>query len=101
MDRETLKFWRVTAADLAELAAGMTVSRPKWAPKAQAADAEIRAEVHAHVATSNAPVVNTLWKVTICLSVCLNEHLKPWTVSTSNKIDTQHCLSLPLAPCAL
>lgn len=69
VDRETLRFWRVTAADLAELASGMTESRPKWAPKpaqaaqALAAEAEIQPEVKAVVATSDAPVVNTLWKV--------------------------------------
>ncbi|KAK9915992.1 hypothetical protein WJX75_007069 [Coccomyxa subellipsoidea] len=62
VDRETLKFWRITAADLAELAAGMTESRPTWVPKARAADTEIKSDVQAHVASSDAPVVNTLWK---------------------------------------
>lgn len=89
VDRETLRFWRVTAADLAELAAGMTVSRPKWAPKARAADAEVKAEVQAHVATSDAPVVNTLWKVIVCL-LDLNKFLIPYVVSKE-----VHLLSLP------
>ncbi len=74
VDREMLQCWRVTPSDLAELAAGRKLdglaeggvrSRSQQLPGgiAAAAPGVIAPNAQAHVATSNAPVVNTLWKV--------------------------------------
>ena len=69
-----LQFWRVTPSDLAELAAGRKLdglaeggvrSRSQQLPGAFAATTPggIAPNAQAHVATNDAPVVNTLWKV--------------------------------------
>ena len=67
MDRETLKCWRMTAADLAELAAGpQGAAGPQTRrPTVQSLSAagQLSQKAEQHVATSNEPVVNTLWKV--------------------------------------
>ena len=69
VDRETLKCWRMTAANLAELAAGPQLPSPRYTKWKRPSVEELRAaerlsETAAeHIATSNAPVVNTLWKV--------------------------------------
>ena len=71
MDRETLKCWRLTAADLAELAAGPqgTAGLQTRRPTARSLKAagRISQEASQHVATSNEPVVNTLWKVSLLM----------------------------------
>ena len=64
MDRESLRFWRVTPGDLAELAAGGPLDPPPSAARSRSQavlDMEVTAQEH--VATSDEPVVNTLWKV--------------------------------------
>ena len=59
----------MTAANLAELAAGPQLPSPRYTKWKRPSVEEIRAaqrlsETAAeHVATSNAPIVNTLWKV--------------------------------------
>ncbi len=68
MDRESLRFWRVTPSDLAELAAGGPLDALSGACAARSRsqalpEAAVDAGAQAHVATSDAPVVNTLWKV--------------------------------------
>ena len=70
VDRESLAAWRVTPGDLAELAAGRPLDAlcdgharsrsQQLPPEAQAA---VNPDIREHVATSDAPVVNTLWKV--------------------------------------
>ncbi|CAK0737023.1 hypothetical protein CVIRNUC_000842 [Coccomyxa viridis] len=66
VDRETLKCWRMTAADLAELAAGpQGAAGPQTRrPTAQSLKAagQLSQKAAQHIATSNEPVVNTLWK---------------------------------------
>ena len=64
VDRESLRFWRVTPGDLAELAAGGPLDPPPSAARSRS-QAVLEADIGAqeHVATSNEPVVNTLWKV--------------------------------------
>ena len=104
VDREMLKFWRITAADLAELAAGMTESRPTWVPKARAADTEIKSDVQAHVATSDAPVVNTLWKVKLLpILPCGWFYLHSLTRLCMDLICTvhvlSHCMHIQSIPC--
>ncbi|CAL5218423.1 g101 [Coccomyxa viridis] len=66
VDRETVKCWRMTAANLAELAAGQqSQSKPQKrrsaAPSPQAS-AQLSENATELVPTSNEPVVNTLWK---------------------------------------
>ena len=62
-----MKCWRMTAANLAELAAGP--QSPSKAPKRRSAAPSPQASVQLSentaelVPTSNEPVVNTLWKV--------------------------------------
>ena len=75
VDRETLKCWRMTAADLAELAAGSqgaagSQTRRRIAQSLKAAG-QLSQKAAQHVATSNEPVVNTLWKVIIPMNVKL------------------------------
>ena len=71
VDRETLKCWRMTAADLAELAAGPqgTAGAQSRRPAAQSLKAagQLSQKAAQHVATSNEPVVNTLWKVMLLM----------------------------------
>ncbi len=62
-----MKCWRMTAANLAELAAGQqSQSKPQKrrsaAPSPQAS-AQLSENATELVPTSNEPVVNTLWKV--------------------------------------
>lgn len=81
VDRETLRYWRVTAANLAELAAGTDDSgsgsvlwgaaRPS---KGVRPTAEVQPHVQAHVATSAEPVVNTLWKVRLTFRDRISSH---------------------------
>ena len=65
----TLKCWRMTAADLAELAAGPqgAAGSQTRRPTVQSLSAagQLSQKAAQHVATSNEPVVNTLWKVII------------------------------------
>lgn len=69
MDRETLKCWRMTAANLAELAAGPQRAKERQNRRSSVetlkAAAQLAENAKEHVATSNEPVVNTLWKVMI------------------------------------
>ena len=67
VDRETLKCWRMTAANLAELAAGaQSASRSqnrRSLALSQQASAQLSEQATELIPTSNEPVVNTLWKV--------------------------------------
>ena len=67
MDRETLKCWRMTAANLAELAAGPQIRNKRQNTRSSVenlqAAAQLSENAAEHVATSDEPVVNTLWKV--------------------------------------
>ena len=72
VDRETLKCWRTTAANLAELAAGpQSVNGSKNRRSlalSQQASAQLSEQAAELIPTSNEPVVNTLWKVRVSVT---------------------------------
>lgn len=84
VDRETLKCWRMTAADLAELAAGpQGAAGPQTRrPTAQSLKAagQLSQKAAQHIATSNEPVVNTLWKVILLMLPNVLRH--KWAVNS-------------------
>ena len=119
VDRETLQFWRITPSDLAELAAGRKLdglaeggvrSRSQQLPGGIAYNmtpGAIAPNAQAHVATSNAPVVNTLWKVRavgivgssqilLCLPmISAAAHTAAWNIQSSPETPSAGLSNIP------